>query len=366
MGKLCSKQSQIPSTVINPTPTSHISKITEDDFTLLKLIGKGSFGTVYLVRLKRNNSIYAMKILNKSILKEKNQEKNTKTERDLMIQLNSPFIVSIKFAFQSGTKLFLVQEFLQGGDLFFHIHSTPKFPNKKAKFYVIELILAIEFLHKNNMLYRDLKPENVLIGKDGHIKLTDFGISKILSEVDKTYTLCGTIQYLAPEIITGDGYNESVDWWSLGCIFYEMLTGRFPFKFSKNGIIKSDIYKKQIKFPEYIEDKAKDLILKFLEHDPNKRLGSGERGWENVKAHPYFEGVNWEDAFYKKLTPPFIPNVENDLDLKYFDNNFSDTNNEDYEELYDDGENKEEDYQGFTYVSNSLKELLNMNDEVSN
>ncbi len=360
MGSLCNKRSQIPlldETDLNKSYS--IYKINEKDFTPIKLIGKGSYGSVFLVRYKKNNTIYAMKVLLKSLLREQNQENNTKRERDLMVKINCPFIVSVKFAFQNESKLFLVQEFLQGGDLFFHIHTQPKFSNAKAKFYVIELVLAIEYLHKNNMLYRDLKPENILIGADGHIKITDFGLSKMIFEKEKTYTICGTVQYLAPEIIGGEGYNDSVDWWSLGCIMYEMLTGKFPFKYQKERL-NIEIYKKKVKYPQYIEDNAKDLISKWLENDPNKRLGSGENGWENVKAHPYFNGVNWDDAYNKKLKPPFIPKIDSELDIKYFEDTFTDQPIYDNDELLYDENNFEENYKDFTYISNSLTEMKSL------
>ena len=360
MGCLCNKKVQNP--LLDPSDISDSysnSKINEKDFTPIKLIGKGSYGNVFLVRFQKNNKLYAMKVLSKSLLRSQNQENNTKSERNLMVQINCPFIVNIKFAFQNESKLFLVQEFLQGGDLFFHIHSNPKFSNEKAKFYVIELVLAIEFLHKNNMLYRDLKPENILIDIDGHIKLTDFGLSKILSNVEKTYTICGTVQYLAPEILGGEGYNGAVDWWSLGCIMFEMLVGRFPFRFQKDGKINTDVYKRQVRYPSYIDDKAKDLISKLLEIDPNKRLGSAENGWEDVKAHSYFNDVDWDKAKEKKLQPPFIPKVENEEDIKYFEKTFTDEPiyNDNGEALYNDDEEYEENYKGFTYVAGSYNEL---------
>ena len=363
MGKICSKEIQAP--LLNGSDIrdeNSPSKINENDFTPIKLIGKGSYGSVFLVRFKKNNKLYAMKVLSKSLLRSQNQENNTKSERNLMVQINCPFIVNIKFAFQNESKLFLVQEFLQGGDLFFHIHTNPRFSNEKAKFYIIELVLAIEFLHKHNMLYRDLKPENILIGSDGHIKLTDFGLSKILSKEEKAYTICGTVQYLAPEIIGEEGYNCAVDWWSLGCIMYEMLVGKFPFKSPKNGQLNIDIYKRTVRYPSYIEEQAKDLISKLLEIDPNKRLGCEENGWEDVKKHPFFNGVDWDEAKEKKLKPPFIPQVANEEDIKYFEKTFTDepVTNDKGGALYQDEEEYEENYNGFTYVGNSCNELKNI------
>jgi serine/threonine protein kinase len=180
-------------------------KLKTEDFQKYKLIGKGSFGDVFLVKFKSNNQFYAMKILDKKTVVSYNQEEHTKSERDLMVKVDCPFIIDIKFAFQDKQNLYLVTEFMPGGELFFHLYREKRFNNDKTKFYAVEIILAIEFLHKKNMMYRDLKPENVLIDKTGHIKLTDFGLSKILSkEKEKTYTICGTPQYLAPEVLTCD------------------------------------------------------------------------------------------------------------------------------------------------------------------
>ena len=373
MGKLCPKKKHeeplVPSEKI-PEPENNHSKISENDFTKIKLIGKGSYGNVFLVRYNKNNMIYAMKVYKKSDLREKNQENNTKSERNLLTQINFPFIVEVKFAFQTDSKLFLVQEFIQGGDLFFHIHSGQKFSTQKTKFYLVEIILAIDFLHKNNMIYRDLKPENILIDSKGHIKLTDFGLSKIVTNIEeKSFTICGTLQYIAPEIISGEGYNESVDWWSLGIIMYEMLTGKLPFKFNFDSQEEQEqndlnIYDKKIKFPSWIEENAKDLINKLLNKDPEKRIGSGKEGAENIKKHPFFSDIDWNKALNKELRPPFIPKIENETDIKYFEKSlvespvFSDSS---LQLVYNTEENEDEDdYDGFTFVATSYKELKDM------
>ena len=371
MGNLCPKKKHeeplVPSEKI-PEPENNHSKISENDFTKIKLIGKGSYGNVFLVRYNKNNMIYAMKVYKKSDLREKNQENNTKSERNLLTQINFPFIVEVKFAFQTDSKLFLVQEFIQGGDLFFHIHSGQKFSTQKTKFYLVEIILAIDFLHKNNMIYRDLKPENILIDSKGHIKLTDFGLSKIVTNIEeKSFTICGTLQYIAPEIISGEGYNESVDWWSLGIIMYEMLTGKLPFKFNFDSQEEQNdlnIYDKKIKYPSWIEENAKDLINKLLNKDPEKRIGSGKEGAENIKKHPFFSDIDWNKALNKELRPPFIPKIENETDIKYFEKSlvespvFSDSS---LQLVYNTEENEDEDdYDGFTFVATSYKELKDM------
>ena len=308
-----------------------------------------------------------MKILSKKILKLKKQELHTKTERDLMVKINCPFIVNIKSAFQDNSKLYMVSEFMQGGDMFFHMHDGQIviFNNEKTKFYILELVLAIEFLHKNNMVYRDLKPENILLDSKGHVKLTDFGLSKILDEEsDKAFTICGTPQYLAPEVLLKKGYDKAVDWWSLGCVMYEMLSGKLPFAIKRGIKLSTKIYEKGVEFPKNMNNDAKDLIQKLLVVDPKDRLGEGPDGSEKIKSHPFFKGVNWKDAWQKKIKPPFIPKLKNDTDLRYFDSMFTDepiggpqrknTNR-------DRDREPSNDYNGFTYVAGSVtNELINL------
>ena len=341
-----------------------ILKLSYNDFELLKLLGRGSFGEVLLVRLKANKKLYAMKVLDKKMLKQRKQQIHTKTERDLMVKINCPFIVNIKSAFQDETKLYIVSEFLQGGDLFFHMHEKryTVFPEIKARFYIMELVIALDFLHQNNMIYRDLKPENILLDSQGHVKLTDFGLSKIFeNEDDKAYTVCGTPQYLAPEILLRKGYDKAVDWWSLGCVLYEMLYGRLPFKFKKGQKISLNIYKEEIAFDKKISEEAKDLIINLLIFDPKSRLGSGVDGGEKIKNHNFFKGVNWKDVWDRKLEPPFVPNLKSDQDLKYFDSSFTD---ESVGSLLGKNSLKERgfsnEYSGFSYLAPSVSKELNI------
>ena len=341
-----------------------ILKLSYSDFEHLKLLGRGSFGEVLLVRLKANKKLYAMKILDKNILKQRKQQIHTKTERDLMVKINCPFIVNIKSAFQDEFKLYIVSEFLQGGDLFFHLHEKKNtvFPEEKAKFYVMELVIALDFLHKNNMVYRDLKPENILLDSQGHIKLTDFGLSKIFeNENDKAFTVCGTPQYLAPEILLKKGYDKSVDWWSLGCVLYEMLYCRLPFKFKKGQKISLNIYKEEIPFDKKISEDAKDFISNLLIFEPKSRLGYGTNGAENIKNHKFFKGINWNDVWDKKLEPPFVPKLKDEQDLKYFDSSFTD---ESIGSLLGKDSLKEKpfsnEYNGFSYLDPSVSKELTL------
>ena len=342
-------------------------KVSYSDFQPLKLLGRGSFGEVLLVRLKATGRIYAMKILDKKVLKIKKQQNHTKTERDLMVKINCPFIVNIKSAFQDDTNLYLVSEFMQGGDMFFHMHDGQIiiFNNEKTKFYMIELVLALEFLHKNNMVYRDLKPENILLDSLGHVKLTDFGLSKILEdEEDKAFTLCGTPQYLAPEVLLRQGYDKMVDWWSLGCVMYEMLCGCLPFAIKRGLKLSMKIYERKISFPKGLDTNAKDLIEKLLVVNPQNRIGFGPNGSDDIKNHPFFEGVDWDLAMKKKLKPPFIPKLKNDTDLRYFDNIFTDEpigGPKRRVTVRDRDREPSNEYKGFTYMAESVsKELTHL------
>ena len=341
-----------------PDSNAIIVKLTYDDFIPLKLLGRGSFGQVILARLKINNKLYAMKILDKTQLKLKHQEVHTKTERDLMVKINCPFLVNIKSAFQDEKYLFIVSDFMQGGDMYYHMHEARKFDFELTQFYISEIVLALDYLHKNNMVYRDLKPENILLDSKGHIKITDFGLSKILnSSKDKAFTICGTPQYLAPEVFINQGYDKNVDWWSLGCLIYEMLTGRLPFSIKRGNRINLDIYKQKLKFPRYLNEDAIDLISKLLVFEPKKRLGYGKDGTENIKNHPFFEEINWDDIWNKKIVPPFKPELEDELDLKYFDSQFT---SEPVESFSKNPRSREVsyEYKNFTYVTESVKNEL--------
>ena len=367
MGSSCKKREDTETSAINelvdPQNDNPLGlKLTFSDFEKLKVLGKGSFGEVLLVKLKANNKYYAMKILTKKQVKLRHQEVHTKAERDLMVKINCPFIVNIKFAFQDNAKLYIITEFMQGGEMFFHLHKEKRFSNEKTRFYVIEIILAIEFLHKNKMLYRDLKPENIMVDSNGHIKLTDFGLSKMVKKTkEKAFTICGTPQYLAPEILSDEGYDNSVDWWSLGCVMYEMLVGKAPFRIPKGSYLSADLYRKKITIPEYVTEEAKELISQLLVPNPRKRLGYGEDGAQKIKEHRYFEGINWDDAWNKKLTPPFIPVLKSETDLSYFDKMFTDEKIEGSKVTDVPSSIAGSEYKGFTYVTNSVStELMDM------
>jgi len=349
-------------------------KISAQDFEEIKLLGRGTFGKVLLVKKKSSDNLYAMKVLKKSVVLIKNQVLHTKQERKILEKINHPFIVHLHYAFQDEKKLYLVTEFMQGGELFYHLRKDKLFKESRAKFYLCEIILAIEHLHKNGCIYRDLKPENILLDINGHIKLTDFGLSKMtLSKKDeRAYTVCGTPEYLAPEILLEQGYDKTVDWWSLGVLFYEMLCGYSPFKMSTSKAPKLDIslYTKPVTMHHFMSDDAISFISSLIVVDPKSRLGNGPNGSADVKAHQFFKDLNWDDYFHKKVEPPFKPRVmdiPSIIDLSNFDKVFTEEN------IYDPSSEKnticnanrynsnKNDYEGFTYVKqNSLRNSVKM------
>ena len=326
-------------TLSSPTQSqSPSNSISIEDFQVLKLLGKGSFGKVLLVKYLNNNNIYAMKILKKEEIIKRNQINHTKTERLLLEKLNHPFIASLQFAFQDSQKLYLVTEFLQGGELFFHIKRKKCFKESPAKFYMAQIFLAIDYLHKAGYIYRDLKPENILIDKEGNIKLTDFGLSKMIPNEENNInsnTICGTLEYMAPEIIKGKNYDKSADWYSFGIVLYQMICGDVPFKLKSRNIDEIS-YETDIKYPEKISNEAKDIISKLLEIEPEKRLGY--KSSDEIKNSAFFNEVDFDLVYKKEYNPPFRPKLNGELDLKYFNIYFTE-NNEFYSEDLSDNNN---------------------------
>ena len=298
------------------------SKITINDFQIVKVLGTGAFGKVSLVYNEELKRYFAMKSLKKDYIKKYQQTKHTKEERKIMEKIDYPFISKLYYAFQTKKNLFMITEFMAGGELFHHLHECGHFDENRTRFYIAELVLAIDHLHKNNILYRDLKPENILLDEIGHIKLTDFGLSKIMNNIekDKTYTVCGTPIYVAPEVLSGRGYNKLVDWWSLGVLLYEFLAGYSPFREMKNRI-DLNIYKKKLKQDPLISDTAFNLIKNLCKTNASDRLG---KNVSEIKNHKFFEDVDWIKLEKKQITPPFKPKIRYQGDVRNFDKMFTD------------------------------------------
>ncbi|KAJ3191699.1 hypothetical protein HK101_007493 [Irineochytrium annulatum] len=299
--------------------------LTSNDFELLKVVGKGSFGKVLQVRKRDTGRIYAMKVLVKKDIVDRQEIAHTLSERNVLIQATSPFLVGLKFSFQTPEKLYLVLDYMNGGELFYHLQKETAFSEDRAKFYTCELICALQHLHKYNIVYRDLKPENILLDSNGHISLTDFGLCKEnLGFNETTNTFCGTAEYLAPEVLTGQGYGKSVDWWSLGILFYEMTTGLPPFYSENVNLMYKKILHNELLFPPGFSEKAQDLVRGLLERVPMKRLGGGPDDAEEIRKHPYFSDIDWEKLLKKNVKPPFKPKVESEMDTSNFDPVFTD------------------------------------------
>jgi len=289
------------------TGSSISSAVTMDDFEIISVVGKGSYGKVMQVRKRDTGHIYAMKVLKKQMLVARKQVVHTKTERRVLELIDHPFLVSLRFAFQTEGKLYMVLDYFTGGELFFHLKHGGKFSERRAKFYAAEITLALQCLHENTIIYRDLKPENVLLDDDGHIRLTDFGLSKESIQGDElTHTFCGTPEYLAPEVIQGSWYGKAVDWWSMGTLLYEMLTGWPPFYNENLHVMYERITRAPLTFPKDMSEEAKSLLTGLLQRDPRERLGSNN-GMMDFKDHPFFADIDWKALYEKKIPPPFIP-----------------------------------------------------------
>lgn len=298
-----------------------------DDFILMKVIGKGSYGKVMLVRHKAEGEdhVYAMKMLRKEKVIKRNQVEHTKTERNVLEAVSHPFIVTLYYAFQTPKKLYFVLEYCPGGELFFHLSRAGRFSEGRCRFYTSEIMLAIEYLHRLNIIYRDLKPENILLDAEGHVKLTDFGLSKEgIEDNFSAKSMCGTPEYLAPEILDKRGHGKAVDWYSLGALMYEMLTGLPPFYTRDRDKLFERIRRGDLTYPSYITSIAKNLLQQLLMGDPTKRLGGGPKDGEEVKLHPFFSGLEWNAIQQRRVTPPFKPNIAEGGDVKYFDKEFVD------------------------------------------
>ena len=309
------------------------------DYKSLKIIGRGAFGEVHVCKNLKNGEIVAIKKMKKEELLAKNQILHIKHEQLFMSRIKSPYIVDLKASFQDDNFLYLIMEYLPGGDLMNLLIKKDIFTEEESRFYLAELILAIEYIHSLDCIHRDIKPDNILIGKDGHIKLTDFGLAKISDKIytynyldkheitdlkpeelthEKNYSCVGTAYYVAPEVLNKKGYGQEIDWWSAGVIFYEMLVGYAPFCSKTTPEVCNKIlnWRKYLKIPQKtkVSDEARDLIFKMIE-DPNKRLGYN--GSEEIKKHPFFKDFDWENI--RELKAPFIPEIKNDYDTSYFD-----------------------------------------------
>ncbi|KAK5888304.1 hypothetical protein CesoFtcFv8_016815 [Champsocephalus esox] len=304
--------------------TKNGSKVTMSDFEYLKLLGKGTFGKVILVKEKSTSEHYAMKILRKQVIIAKDEVAHTVTESRVLQNTRHPFLTTLKYAFQTHDRLCFVMEYANGGELFFHLSRERVFTEERARFYGAEIVSALEYLHSRDVVYRDLKLENLMLDKDGHVKITDFGLCKEGITPDATMrTFCGTPEYLAPEVLEDNDYGRAVDWWGLGVVMYEMMCGRLPFYNQDHERLFELILMEEIRFPRNLSPEAKALLAGLLKKDPKQRLGGGPNDAKEVMSHKFFITINWQDVVQKKLTPLFRPQVTSETDTRYFDDEFT-------------------------------------------
>ncbi|SCV01261.1 LAMI_0G10352g1_1 [Lachancea mirantina] len=293
-------------------------KYTFRDFQIMRTLGTGSFGRVHLVRSVHNGRYYAIKVLKKHQVVRMKQIEHTNDERQMLKLVEHPFLIRMWGTFQDARNLFMVMDYIEGGELFSLLRKSQRFPNPVAKFYAAEVVLALEYLHAHNIIYRDLKPENILLDSNGHIKITDFGFAKEVDTV--TWTLCGTPDYIAPEVIATKPYNKSVDWWSLGILIFEMLAGYTPFYDTTPMKTYEKILHGKVVCPPFFHPDVVDLLSKLITADLTRRLGNLQSGSHDIKCHPWFAEVIWEKLLAKDIETPYEPPITTGIgDASLFD-----------------------------------------------
>eukprot|EP00002_Diphylleia_rotans_P024185 TRINITY_DN476_c0_g12_i1.p1 TRINITY_DN476_c0_g12~~TRINITY_DN476_c0_g12_i1.p1 ORF type:complete len:344 (-),score=68.45 TRINITY_DN476_c0_g12_i1:920-1951(-) len=314
------KKAEEPSASEAPEKNAEVreDQIQFTDLELRETVGTGTFGRVRLVRHKATGKYYAMKSLKKAEIVRMRQVEHIMSEKNILAQITHPFIVRLYASYQDDRHLYMLFEYVVGGEFFSHLRKARRFSNDTARFYAGGITLAFQYIHSLEIVYRDLKPENLLLDNQGHIKITDFGFAKQI-EFDRTYTLCGTPEYLAPEIIQSKGHGKAVDWWTLGVLIYEMLCGYPPFCDDDPLGIYTKILKGKIDFPPHLDPNARDLIKRFLTADRTKRIGNLKAGAEDIKKHRWFKGLDFVALYNKQIPPPIVPQVAHQGDTSNFD-----------------------------------------------
>lgn len=311
-------------------PPSVPGKVTVDDFDTVSVIGRGGFGRVLLVRKRDTRKVYAMKVLKKSVIAARGEIEHTRTEKSVLSKIDHPFLAKLYWSFQTGENLYLVMDFINGGELFHHLSQQKRFTEERTKFYSAQIVAGLEYLHSNGIIYRDLKPENLLLSAEGNIIMTDFGLSKegLQAKDSRTATFCGTPEYLAPEVIKGEEYTKAIDWWSVGTLIYEMMTGLPPFYTEDEENMYHKIMTADLVIPAFFSPEVEDIIRQFLARDVRDRLQDPAK----IRAHPWFRDIDWDKLLRLEITPPFKPKVRSADDLSNIDKEFLN------EDIHDDND----------------------------
>ena len=296
-----------------PTP-----KLSMDDFKIISVIGRGFYGKVMLVEKKDSGELFAIKSIHKAVLIELGKTNSVLSERNLMMKAKYPFIVTLYFTFQTPSKFYLGLEYVDGGDLYFHMKNVYTIPLDDARLYIAEVGLAISYLHSIGIVYRDLKPENVLLDHNGHVKLSDFGLSKDIMDNDAASSFCGTPMYIAPEMIEKKKYGHGVDEWALGILLYEMCFGHPPFYSTNKDTLYKLILKEEPSIPEFADPALADIIRKLLTKDPEKRPK-----FKDLMSHAFFKMYDWDKVFNKEYTPSYLPEIRGVSSVENFDPNYT-------------------------------------------
>lgn len=302
---------------LNREPMEMCANCSIDDFELLDMLGTGTFGHVRLGKHKATGKHFAIKVQKKHDVIRLKQVEHVLSEKKILGMMNHPFIVRMPVAFQDSKNLYMVLELVIGGEIFSHLRKAGRFSNETSRIYASQLVLAICYLHERDIVYRDLKPENLLLDEKGFLKITDFGFAKEVA--DRTWTLCGTPEYLAPEIIQSKGHGKAVDWWALGVLIYEMLAGYPPFYDENQFQIYQKILLGKVEYPRHFDANAKDLIRKLLQPDRSKRIGNLRGGADDIRKHKWFKGLDWEAVLRSEINPPILPELRHETDTRNFD-----------------------------------------------
>ena len=286
------------------------------DYEMGETLGTGSFGRVKIAKQKKTKEYFAMKIMKKKEIIKSKQADHIANEIKILSMIDHPFVIKFGGFAQDDKYLYIAMELVNGGELFTYLRGTGRFPVDQARFYIAQIISIFEYLHSKSIIYRDLKPENILIHKSGYLKLTDFGFAKIVE--GRTYTLCGTPEYLAPEIILNKGHGKSVDWWTCGILLYELIAGIDPFSDEDPMMVYQKILKGKVKFPSGFDSNAKSLVKHLLESDLTKRYGNLKGGVKDIKDHRFFKSFNWDKLLNREIQPPYIPKVKAENDISNF------------------------------------------------